>query len=289
MSYIRFKKFKVSTASLNACLATASQVKKRLLELNQELDATDVGRAEATIQNNKAKLSEINEAMSRLRVDSSSYEVGAGILNKLFNSREMKASARNQLESLQSSSFEVKDDLDNAEYIRRNHAKVLDQIKWLESYLAPIERRISTLNTKTQKDEEKKGAILAKSKVKEEKLSQELSKVKEKRKVEVSTLRTRLALDDKEKRKQFSRLKRNVSDHDNCPYCGVEFSLSIKMHTDHIYPLSKGGSNAISNLVNVCADCNLKKADLTLREFIKKYRLDRDEIELRLEFLNKSF
>jgi 5-methylcytosine-specific restriction endonuclease McrA len=60
-------------------------------------------------------------------------------------------------------------------------------------------------------------------------------------------------------------------------------------HVDHIYPISKGGHSVETNMVKVCGDCNLKKGSLTLREFIAKYKLDRDAIERRLDELGKKF
>jgi hypothetical protein len=42
-------------------------------------------------------------------------------------------------------------------------------------------------------------------------------------------------------------------------------------------------------MVKVCASCNSKKSDLTLREFIEKFKLQRDVIEERLIALGKEF
>jgi hypothetical protein len=39
----------------------------------------------------------------------------------------------------------------------------------------------------------------------------------------------------------------------------------------------------------VCESCNLKKSDLTLQQFIKKYKLNRDEIEARLADMGKDY
>jgi 5-methylcytosine-specific restriction endonuclease McrA len=95
-----------------------------------------------------------------------------------------------------------------------------------------------------------------------------------------------------------------------CPYCGQPFGeivpanspqLSlfeqmegnenkyINAHADHIYPVSKGGLSTRKNMVYICATCNMKKSDKTLREFIKENNLDRDKIEKNLELLKKSF
>lgn len=38
-------------------------------------------------------------------------------------------------------------------------------------------------------------------------------------------------------------------------------------HIDHVHPRSKGGSNARSNLVPACRDCNLSKHSLSVEEY----------------------
>jgi 5-methylcytosine-specific restriction endonuclease McrA len=70
-----------------------------------------------------------------------------------------------------------------------------------------------------------------------------------------------------------------------CPYCNGEL---LNPHADHIYPLSKGGLSVESNLVLVCAECNNRKANMTLRAFTLKFGLDRTAIEKRLLKLGKD-
>ena len=45
-----------------------------------------------------------------------------------------------------------------------------------------------------------------------------------------------------------------------CEYCGVKLDIN-NMSIDHKIPLSKGGSNDISNLAAACRSCNMVKAD----------------------------
>jgi hypothetical protein len=50
-----------------------------------------------------------------------------------------------------------------------------------------------------------------------------------------------------------------------CPYCNRKIEVG---HVDHIVPVVKGGRNNRSNLVWVCAECNLRKNDHSLLWFI---------------------
>lgn len=48
--------------------------------------------------------------------------------------------------------------------------------------------------------------------------------------------------------------------HGKCQYCGVEGAN----HVDHIQPRSKGGSDALENLILACQGCNLRKRNIVL-------------------------
>lgn len=72
-----------------------------------------------------------------------------------------------------------------------------------------------------------------------------------------------------------------------CPYCGN--AMGDTPHADHIYPISKGGLSTIQNMVLVCSECNLRKSDITLREFINRRSLSRNTVEQNLETLKKTF
>lgn len=46
-----------------------------------------------------------------------------------------------------------------------------------------------------------------------------------------------------------------------CVYCGRKsYKDNIKLHLEHIYPVDKGGSDKIFNLVTACEQCNLEKS-----------------------------
>jgi len=93
-------------------------------------------------------------------------------------------------------------------------------------------------------------------------------------------------------REQADRIKRDLKAEQttifpNCPYCFGP--LGDNPHPDHIYPVTRGGLSEPENLVYVCARCNLKKQDRTLREFIRREGLDREAVEIVLEQLGKRF
>lgn len=50
-----------------------------------------------------------------------------------------------------------------------------------------------------------------------------------------------------------------LSQENKCNICKCD--ISIKYHVDHIRPISKGGSNFISNIQLLCPPCNLRKGD----------------------------
>lgn len=56
-----------------------------------------------------------------------------------------------------------------------------------------------------------------------------------------------------------------------CHYCGEAAST-----VDHLVPYSRGGADALDNLVPACGACNLEKLDFTLSEW-RAYRLERGD------------
>lgn len=82
-------------------------------------------------------------------------------------------------------------------------------------------------------------------------------------------------------------LRRLLPRNHPCPYCGGP--LGSSPHADHIHPIKKGGRSTFANMVMVCDECNGKKGNLTLQQFIRKCMLDRDRIERALLNLGKEF
>lgn len=61
------------------------------------------------------------------------------------------------------------------------------------------------------------------------------------------------------KRKIPRRIRERVLNEYNyqCANCGATYPL----HIDHIYPISKGGTNEYENLQVLCSTCNIKKSN----------------------------
>ena len=53
-------------------------------------------------------------------------------------------------------------------------------------------------------------------------------------------------------------------DRKRCVYCGATKNLQY----DHLYPVSKNGTDTPNNLVLACQPCNSSKSDKTLREWM---------------------
>ena len=69
----------------------------------------------------------------------------------------------------------------------------------------------------------------------------------------------------KRKRTHIPRgLKHEVFKRDGykCVECGASKDDGATLHVDHKVPVSKGGTDELSNLQTLCSDCNLNKSDV---------------------------
>lgn len=85
-----------------------------------------------------------------------------------------------------------------------------------------------------------------------------------------------------------SRLSEQKNLLECCPYCCND--LGDYPHADHIYPVAKGGLSTVENMVYVCQQCNAKKSDKTLFDFINSSSIYDFSIVIgNLKKLNKQF
>lgn len=81
------------------------------------------------------------------------------------------------------------------------------------------------------------------------------------------------------KKNRFEVFKR---DSFQCQYCG-QSAPDVILEIDHIAPVSKGGSDDITNLITSCFDCNRGKSDRTIDDnsVISKQKRQLDELNER--------
>jgi len=68
--------------------------------------------------------------------------------------------------------------------------------------------------------------------------------------------------------KLWHKIRKEIFERDNfvCQYCG---KIGGILEIDHIIPMSKGGTNELSNLTTSCKQCNRKKRNKLIEEFLK--------------------
>jgi 5-methylcytosine-specific restriction endonuclease McrA len=73
--------------------------------------------------------------------------------------------------------------------------------------------------------------------------------------------RRKEVLEERAKLKPSLRYTILRRDNFRCKYCGRCADDGVKLHIDHIIPVSKGGLTIEDNLQTLCQDCNMGKSD----------------------------
>lgn len=68
---------------------------------------------------------------------------------------------------------------------------------------------------------------------------------------------------------------RNNNGEIHCAICGVKLSSINECHFDHILPFAKGGKSTADNCQILCINCNLKKNDKELQDFLLEEKAKR--------------
>lgn len=61
----------------------------------------------------------------------------------------------------------------------------------------------------------------------------------------------------------------------HCAICGVKLSSINECHFDHVFPFAKGGKSTADNCQILCIDCNLKKNDKEMQDFLLEEKAKR--------------
>jgi hypothetical protein len=76
----------------------------------------------------------------------------------------------------------------------------------------------------------------------------------------------RLIRNNRPSQADWAALRSEVFERDDytCQYCGTRGG---RLECDHVYPVSRGGSNDLGNLATACLPCNRSKRDKTVSEW----------------------
>ena len=165
--------------------------------------------------------------------------------------------------------------------LRRMVEQLVIQLQKVEGDIQSVDRRIVQVNGSLQ------GAEQAAEKERR-KAENELKKAQAaERKRAKTEQRDAMAKAYADKtREQADIVRRRLRRDHPCPYCFGE--LDARAHADHIHPVSKGGLSTTKNMVYACSGCNQLKSNLTLIQFIWKFKRDAKKISQSLLALGKD-
>ena len=245
-------KFLISKASLNSLKKKREEVADRILELESSI----------TISNIPEKLRQL-VSLEKLVLDNAikiqqltrDRKTKSGFWNTISGVTEIAPESQQRIQVIQQCQLELNDKIKKigGSSLREQNHK-LNQVAIQKTFLEKLDKRIKHLEEKQHK---------------------------------IDSLKNKAATINQEKRVFAESVKKRIGKNKDCPYCGSH--ISGIPHADHIYPVSRGGESVVKNMVYVCSSCNLKKGNMTLTMFIKKFSLNREEIELRLDALRKEY
>lgn len=283
LNKITLKSLIKSRKSLSEC----SALRKRVLSKSR---ISKIDELNISITVSKMMLEKAREKLVPLEADSKVLKKDlipkSGFINNLFKETELRPSSKIKLSEIEEPLLELKNLV-----LKLNKEIILfsNEIRSIEAFQKVIMRTVHIVDLRIEKLSAEEAIKKQKIDQEKQKKAAELNRIRETKNKKLKTLRVKLASSKEAKRKLLGEVKKTVRKNTRCPYCYIKFDLIIETHLDHIYPMSRGGQEEESNLVFTCADCNVKKSNLTLREFISKFKLNRGKIESELEKLGKSF
>lgn len=261
-----FRKPNVNKMTHSECLDLREQMIREILAIEKNFVSSvrlqQLKELDAKRYANRVLRDQLENKIRAVRQDNTSWENGKGILNGMFASKVLTRTAEESIERLQMEIGVYSDMREQDKDELERQLNLINYGKIRRNVLDAVTKRIK--NFEFERDQ------------------------KERKKRQIDELRIRAASNESEIRQIAESLKDKLFITDICPYCGSVMSNG-NFHADHIYPVSKGGQSHVSNMVICCSSCNLKKKALTVREYALKYKLDRAEIERRLEMQNKTF
>lgn len=73
-------------------------------------------------------------------------------------------------------------------------------------------------------------------------------------------------------RNTWIRIERRIAiyirDNFTCAFCGIKYDRD-QLSLDHIHAVSCGGGNENTNLVTCCKNCNSRKGNMPITQFVK--------------------
>lgn len=253
--------FKLTKSALPTLLKVLAIARERLASHQEEfrVEENRIGRQlENEIQRLQAALERcrIAEEMAKQEIDRlSRMEVPKiGFLGRLFDMKEQPQAARDEIVKHR---FKIRETEETAAPLRHQ----LSKLTGIQSAIARQSSWVVKLESEVERRQRKKDKMVE--------------------------LRAAAATNSKQTRIIAISVKTQMGKQPNCPYCNGP--LGDTPHADHIYPVAKGGRSVPRNMVWVCADCNMKKRDMTLSGFIRKSPFERAVIEARLDILGKDY
>ena len=245
------------------------------------------------------RLFKTREILGRIKEIERQESQTRGLLKSIFQG-SLSSSARSEIESLRAQVPQGDFRTDFYEDVSA------DSLRTYDKNLAAYERLLERSRSSAEERERNRAEIAARRAVEKElahsRQVEKKTRIAARRVVEDELARSRqvekktriaaMAAAHAGKTRQLAQTVRRNIEHqrvllDFCPYCGGV--LGEDPEADHIYPVARGGLSTVENMVFVCAPCNKKKRDKTLREFIKTMKFDHLAVEQRLELLGKRF
>lgn len=156
----------------------------------------------------------------------------------------------------------TKHDIEQCDYYIQRTKNMLSR---KEAEINKIEQeRMEAAQAKKREQQEKQAALKQRQKEREREIAQRKAQAEKERIEREKTLPEHKRFIAEQRRLMSDALRYKVLNRDSfrCQICGATQADGIKLHVDHIFPVSKGGKTELSNLRTLCERCNMGKRDI---------------------------